>query len=156
MPSEVNSPAPRAADMRLYLRDEELDRGAALILAGERALAAAAETARKSAGLSRGELQALLSIRQFPGQDVATLRARLNMTVPTCARLLGELDQKGLVDRHKAGGDKRRRALTISAHGERVLAPVVAAMRAALRQAYRSAGPDCVSGARTLLEALAK
>ncbi|MEL6661698.1 MAG: MarR family transcriptional regulator [Pseudomonadota bacterium] len=139
--------------MRLYLRDEELDRGAGLIFIGERALAAAAEPARKAAGLSRGELQAMLAIRQFPGLDVTTLRSRLNMTVPTCARLLGELDRKGLIARHQGGEDRRRRALTLSGTGEAALAPIMDAMRGALREAYKTAGPEAVAGARALLEA---
>ncbi|MEM1151221.1 MAG: helix-turn-helix domain-containing protein, partial [Pseudomonadota bacterium] len=114
MPHEVNSPTVPAADMRLYLRDEELDRGAGLILLGERALSAAAESARKQARLSRSEMQVLLAISQFPGQDVAGLRGRLAMTVPTCARLLGELDKRGLIERQLDGSDRRRRALMLS------------------------------------------
>ncbi|MEM1105597.1 MAG: MarR family transcriptional regulator [Pseudomonadota bacterium] len=156
MPSEVNTPSDRAGDLRLYLRDQELDRGASLILSGERVLTAAAEAARQNAGLSRSQLQMLLSIRQHPGQDVSTLRQRLNLTVPTCARLLGELDREDLIARQRGGGDKRRRMLTLSPKGEAVLGPIMDQIRAALRQAYRSAGPEAVEGARTLLEALAR
>ena len=80
MTDEVNSPAsnghetPVANDPRLYLRDEELERGVGLILAGERALSAAAEDARQAAGLSRSEMQALMAIRFQPGLSVSQLR----------------------------------------------------------------------------------
>lgn len=140
--------------MRLYLRDEELDRGAGLILLGERALSAAAEAARKQSGMSRGEMQVLVAISQFPAQDVSRLRDRLAMTVPTCARLLGELDRRGLIERQPGGDDRRKRALRLSPNGEAMLEPVLASMRAALREAYKSAGPEAVAGARSLLEAM--
>ena len=142
--------------MRLYLRDEELDRGAGLMLLGERALSAAAGAARKQAGLSRSEMQVLVAISQFPAQDVSRLRDRLAMTVPTCARLLGELDKRGLIGRHPDGDDRRRRALTLSPQGEALISPVLMSMRAALREAYKSAGPEAVAGARLLLEAIVR
>ncbi|MEO0815765.1 MAG: MarR family winged helix-turn-helix transcriptional regulator [Pseudomonadota bacterium] len=156
MPHEVNTPSVPAADMRLYLRDEELDRGAGLILMGERALAAASEQARKAAGLTKGELQVLLSIMTTPGQDVSTLRARLAMTVPTCARLLGALDKRGLIARNPGGDDRRRRAIRLSEDGIAVLSPILSSMRKALREAYKTAGPGSVAGARSLLEAIAR
>ena len=160
MPHEVNSSGANSreahvsADPRLYLRDEELDRGVGLILAGERALAAAAEPARMSAGLSKSEMQALLAIRYQPGLSVGGLRERLAATVPTLARILGHLDERGLIERPRGGQDRRQRQLTLSPAGEALTAPIALAMRELLKQAYREAGPDQVAGARRLLEAL--
>ena len=163
MASEVNTErktSPQslpAADTRLYLRDEELDRGVGLILTSERALAAAAERGRKSAGLSRSELQALMAIRHMPGLDVSGLRTRLSTTVPTCARLLAGLDARGLILREAAGGgDRRRRKLTLSPEGEALVDPIAEEMRSALREAYRKVGAESVAGARALLEAFAE
>lgn len=161
MTDEVNSPAsnghetPVANDPRLYLRDEELERGVGLILAGERALSAAAEDARQAAGLSRSEMQALMAIRFQPGLSVSQLRTHLAATVPTMARIVGTLDERGLIERPRAGRDRRRRALVLSQAGSHITAPLASAMRERLKQAYRKAGPDPVSGARRLLEALA-
>ena len=147
----------QAADTRLYLRDEELDRGVGLILTSERALTAAAEHGRKAAELSRSELRALMAIRHRPGLDVTGLRARLSTTVPTCARLLAGLDARGLILRETAGGgDRRRRKLTLSPEGEALVEPIAEAMRSALREAYRKAGAESVAGARALLEAFAE
>ncbi len=162
MPNEVNSPGSNKSDTqastdpRLYLRDEELDRGVGLILAGERALAAAAETARLAADLSRSEMQALLAIRYQPGLSVGQLRERIAATVPTLARILGSLDERGLIERPRAGQDRRQRQLALSPSGDALTAPIAAAMRERLKQAYREAGPDQVAGARCLLEALQK
>ncbi len=162
MANEVNSRATGAdqgsspVDPRLYLRDEELERGVGLILAGERALGRAAEAGRETAGLGKPELQVLLAIRFLPGQDVAALRGHLGATVPTLARLLGTLDQRGLIRRDRDARDARRRNLYLSPAGEAVLRPVVEAMRETLKQAYREAGPQQVAGARAVLEALAR
>jgi len=146
----------RPVDTRLYLRDEELDRGVGLILAGERALSAAAESARRAAGLSRGEFEILMAIRHGDGLDVSALRERLGATTPTLARILAGLDRRGFITRTPDRADRRRRRLWLSPAGEQAMGPVVEAMRAALRKAYRDAGPGQVSGARALLEALTR
>ncbi|HCE22053.1 MAG TPA: hypothetical protein DF282_05990, partial [Hyphomonas sp.] len=47
----------RPFDPRLFLMDQELDRGVGLLLAGSAELMRAAEEARHKAGLSKPELQ---------------------------------------------------------------------------------------------------
>ena len=153
MPTQVNTSA--TFDPRLFLRDEELEHGVSLILAGERRLAAASESARKAARLNRTEMQALLAIRSMPGLTVTELRERLAATVPTMARILGKLDTRGLIRRKKSGKDGRQRRLELSLAGEAVTEPLAAAMREVLRTAYRHAGSEQVAGARAVLEALA-
>ena len=152
MSAQVNTSS--SFDPRLFLRDEELDRGVALILAGERALLRAAESSRKSAALNGSEMRALMAIRALPGLTVSDLRTALGATVPTMARILGKLDERGLVRRKKSGQDGRKRKLELSLAGEAVCEPIAAAMRDALRIAYRNAGSDKVAGARAVLEAL--
>ena len=152
MSAQVNTSS--TFDPRLFLRDEELDRGVALILAGERALSQAAESSRKSAAVNSTEMRALMAIRAAPGLTVSELRRTLGATVPTTARILGKLDERGLVRRKKSGQDGRKRKLELSLAGEEVCEPIAIAMRDALRIAYRSAGSDQVAGARTVLEAL--
>ena len=152
MSAQVNTSS--SFDPRLFLRDEELDRGVALMLAGERALTQAAESSRKSAALNNTEMRALMAIRAAPGLTVSELRTKLGATVPTLARILGKLDERGLVRRKKSGRDGRKRKLELSLAGEAVCEPIAIAMRDALRIAYRSAGSDQVAGARAVLEAL--
>lgn len=152
MSSQVNTS--NSFDPRLFLRDEELDRGVALILASERALTAAAEQARTTAALSKTELQALMTIRANPGLTVKDLRKRLRATTPTLARILGKLDARGLVRKKKSGQDGRMRKLELSLAGTALADPIATAMRNLLREAYRSAGAEHVGGARAVLEAL--
>lgn len=160
MAREVNSPrsAPAApagpGDTRLFLRDEELDRGIGLLLAGERVLASAVEEARLASGLSRTELQALLLLRYHPGMDVKQLQTRLVTSVPTCARILASLDARDLILRDTPRDDRRRRALSLSETGLTLTQPIASALRETLRGAYRQAGAERVLGARAVLEAL--
>ncbi len=67
----------RPFDPRLFLMDQELDRGVGLLLAGASELTRAAENARRKAGLSKPEMQILMTIRYAPGQTVSELRDSL-------------------------------------------------------------------------------
>ena len=146
----------RPFDPRLFLVDQELDRGIGLLLAGGAELTRAAEQARHKAGLSKPEMQILMAIRYQPGQTVSDLREALNMTVPTFARILGQLDARDLILREKEVSDARRRALFLSEAGTRLTTDIAVTLRDRLRQAYKQAGPDAVEGVRRVLEALVK
>jgi DNA-binding MarR family transcriptional regulator len=145
---------PPLTDSRLYLRDDELDQSVGLILMAQRQLQVAAEEARKAAGLSQSELDVLLGIRNFPGRTVNELRAQLFMTVPTFARLLGQLEGRALVRKKKSREDGRSRQLYLSEAGLSLIEPVVEALRGRLKTAYRIAGAENVAGARATLDAL--
>ncbi len=153
---QVNRPSPpkRPSDDRLFLRDAELDRGVVSILLGERALNVAVSAALSASGLNTAEMRALMVIRATPDLNVSELRGRLGATTPTLARTLGELDRKGLIDRTKSEADGRRRRLRLTAAGETVAVPLVEALRGALREAYREAGAEDVSGFRRVLDTL--
>ncbi len=147
----------RPFDARLFLMDQELDRGVGLLLAGSAELMRAAEEARGKAGLSKPEMQILMSVRYRPGQTVGELRDALGMTVPTFARIIGDLDQRGLIERERDnGGDKRRRTLTLSETGTTLTTQIAITLRERLRLAYRAAGPDAVEGFRIVMDALVR
>ena len=139
---------------RLYLRDEELDAGAAIIIAAEKRLARAMQDVLKDAPINQGELDVLMGIRAMPGLTVRQMRERLAMTVPTFARILGQLDQKGLIEKTPSDKDLRARVLQLSTKGEKRLAPFAACLRDVLRTAYRDAGAEHVAGARAVLGAV--
>ena len=142
-------------DPRLFLRDEELDYGIALLLAGERALMKAAGKIASDFDLPQLAARMLITIRFQPGQTVSELRDQLHATTPTVARILGDLDQRGLIERRRnEQGDRRTRQLFLSHEGKRVTDPATLAMRDNLRTAYRAAGSGAVGGVRAVLEAL--
>lgn len=144
----------RPFDPRLFLTDQELDRGAGLLVSGADELLRAGETARKAAGLSKSEMQILMAVRYQPGLTVSQLRQQLGMTVPTFARMIGQLDTRGLIERQREGSDGRRRKLTLSTEGTALTDAIAADLRERLRLAFRACGPEAVAGARALLEVL--
>jgi len=151
----VSSRSERTTDNRLFLRDEELAEGVRLILAASAELDRLLEAPLAAEDLSRSQADVLLAIAGSPGIDVAGLRARLAMTVPTLARLLGQLDRRGLVDRSRsATQDARRRALHLTDQGAATVDRLSAPLRQRLKAAYRAAGAEDVAGLRTVLGAL--
>ncbi len=158
MASEVNQKPGETGrvDPRLFLREDELDNGIALLLASERTINEVLRGAQESAGLNASSLKLLITIRFSPGLTVSELRDLTGSTTPTLARLLGELDKLDLIVKTQGGRDARRRRLTVSQAGEALLHPIVEKLRAALREAYRVAGANAVAGTRAVLEALTR
>lgn len=156
MASEVNQKTGETArvDPRLFLREEELDNGIALLLASERIIAEITRKAKRQTGLNASSMRLLMTIRFEPGLTVSELRNLTGATTPTIARLLGELDKQNLIVKTQGGRDARRRRLTISPEGELLMRPLVEQLRTALREAYRDAGATAVAGTRAVLEAL--
>ena len=152
--NQIRANAP-GFDPRLFLRDEELDYGIALLLAGERALMKAAGEIARDFSLPALAARVLITVRFQPGQSVNVLRDQLDATTPTFARIIADLEKRGLIERRQSPhGDRRTRQLYLSHEGKRLTDPATIAMRDRLRLAYRAAGSGAVAGARSVLEAL--
>ena len=82
MASEVNQKPGETGriDPRLFLREEELDNGIALLLLSERVLAAALRRNQESTGLNMPALRLLVTIRFKPGLTVSELRDETGST----------------------------------------------------------------------------
>lgn len=158
MASEVNQKPGETGrvDPRLFLREEELDNGIALLLASERAIAEALRRTQEETGLNMPGLKLLMTIRFRPNLTVSELRDETGATTPTLARILGELDKRDLIEKKQGGRDARRRRLSLSPDGEKLLLPVVNTLRTSLREAYREAGASAVAGSRAVLEAFTR
>lgn len=124
------------------------------MLAGERVLMRQANHLSDMAKIPPLAARTLIAIRFAPGPSVSALRDQLDATVPTFARILGELDRKGLIERRPSRIDARQRTLYLTTEGKRMTDPSAIAMRNTLREAYRRAGASAVAGARAVLEAL--
>lgn len=142
-------------DGRLFLTDENLDRGALLLMSASRRLETRLRKVAEAEGISSPQLSVLLEIKSTPGLNVADLRNRLGGTTPTIARLLGELDKKGLITRPRNVSDGRQRALGLSDTGDHIIERALASLRRDLTQVYRNAGEPSVSGALELLGSIA-
>ena len=152
--NQIRANAP-GFDPRLFLKDEELDYGIALLLAGERALMKAAGDIARSFDLPMLAARTLITIRFQPGQSVNRLRDQLDATTQTYARIIADLEKQGLIERRQSDeGDRRMRQLYLSHEGKQMTDPATIVMRNRLRHAYRTAGSGAVGGARAVLEAL--
>lgn len=157
MPVNRPLPAPGApatasgGDGRLYLRDQDLNEGAALIRAAARRLAQLAETAGAAASISAPEMDVLQEVFDLGPMDVGDLRARLNAPKQSLARNLNQLEARGFVTRETDPADRRRRLVTLTPTGMTFARDTTECRRAALRQAFLTAGPDAVTGARRVL-----
>lgn len=152
------SPPAAGADGRLYLRDQDLNDGAAIIRAAARQLAYLVETAAQAAGqptgLSAPELDILQEVFDRGPMDVGVLRSRLAAPKQSLARNLNDLEARNLVSRETDPRDRRRRLVTLTSTGSSFTREITEHRRAALRQAFLSAGPDAVTGTRRVLSEL--
>ena len=143
-------------DGRLDLRDQDLNEGAALIRAAARRLAQLAETAGAAASISAPEMDVLQEVFDLGPMDVGDLRARLAAPKQSLARNLNQLEARGFVTRETDPADRRRRLVTLTPAGLTFARDATERRRAALRQAFLSAGPDAVTGARRVLSDVAR
>jgi DNA-binding MarR family transcriptional regulator len=146
--------AAASADGRLYLRDQDLNEGAALIRAAARRLASAVEAAGAAANLSPPEMEILQEIFDRGPMDVGDLRARLAAPKQSLARNLNQLETRALVKRETDPRDRRRRLVSLTTEGLSFASEATERRRTALRQAFAASGPDAVGGARRVLSEL--
>jgi DNA-binding MarR family transcriptional regulator len=145
---------PAGADGRLYLRDQDLNEGAAVIRAAARKLAELVESAGVQAGLSAPELEILQEIFDRGPMDVGDLRTRLVAPKQSLARNLNQLEARNMLKRETDPGDRRRRLVTLTTEGMAFSSQATERRRAALRQAFLSSGPEAVAGVRRVLSEL--
>jgi DNA-binding MarR family transcriptional regulator len=149
-------PPQAGADGRLYLRDQDLNEGAAAIRAAARRLAELVASATAASGLSGPELEILEEVFDRGPMDVGDLRARLASPKQSLARNLNHLEERGLLARAADQRDRRRRLVTLTTAGAELSRQATERRRAALRQAFLAAGPDAVTGARRVLSDLVR
>jgi DNA-binding MarR family transcriptional regulator len=156
MPVNQPRPGPDAApEGRLYLKEDELDRAVDLVFASTRRFWRAAEPALSAHGLGPAHYRALAAIRREENAPVSELQARLEVRKQSLARVLGELEQAGLIARAPGAEDRRQRLLRLTPAGREAEREASAALRDRLAQVFRAAGADAVAGARAVLAALA-
>lgn len=159
MATPVNRPQPSqspsaSADGRLYLRDQDLNEGAALIRAASRRLSQLAEAVGAASNISAPEMDILQEVFDIGPMDVGDLRARLAAPKQSLARNLNQLEARKFIQRDTDPRDRRRRLVTLTPEGHTFTREATERRRTALRQAFLSAGPDAVSGARRMLSDL--
>ena len=88
------------------------------------------------------------------GTTVNNLLSILGVTKQSLNRVLRRLIADGLVESHQGKEDRRERHLVLSEKGRALEAELSNAQRERMREAFRTAGPEAVSGFRAVLEAM--
>jgi DNA-binding MarR family transcriptional regulator len=147
-------PAPIVGSgQRLYLREDELDAGVALILEAGHALKARTLASREKHNLNWTEARALTSLLHVP-QGVLALSASLDITKQAAIKTTQALEVRSLIMRAEDPRDGRRKTLKLTPVGDEMARDLSAAMRTLLASAYRQAGNDAVAGCDTVLTAI--
>jgi DNA-binding MarR family transcriptional regulator len=144
---------PSLSGQRLYLREEELDAGLALIFAANNAIKTATVLVCETNNLNWTQARTLATLLRIP-LGVKDLSDSLGVTKQAAIKTAEDLEGRGLITRSLDSKDGRRRMLNLTTTGETMARHVANAMRATLGHAYRAAGGDAVAGCDAVLSAL--
>lgn len=139
----------------LYLREEELRRGAELIIRAYHALADAGDVALADQGLGRPHHRVLLLIVRQPGLRVSDMLHQLRVRKQSLQPVLDLLRARNLIEIRAASTDRRRRCLYPTDAGIALESSLFRAIRERMANAYRAAGPQAVAGFWEVLQTLA-
>lgn len=142
----------KSSDSLLYLTDEQLRQGIEAMFFAYRGFTADPDRILDEQGYGRAHHRALHFIKRAPGTTVNNLLAILGVTKQSLNRVLRTLQEDALVVSEVGQRDKRERHLSLTPKGMELERQLSEAQGARMRAAYRAAGPDAVSGFRTVLE----
>jgi len=138
----------------LFLREDELKRGAELILRADRVLADATDAALTDHDLGHADYRALFLIGRHPGLSISELQHLLRIKKQSLSRVLEHLTAAGLIEQSPDRRDRRRRALHLTERGASLERTLFRAVRERMAGAYRKAGAESVGGFWEVLTAL--
>lgn len=138
----------------LFLTDEHLRKGIEAMFFAYRGFTADPDRILSNYSYGRAHHRAIHFIHRSPGTTVNNLLLILGVTKQSLNRVLRTLIEEGLVESRVGIKDKRERHLFLTESGEELEAELSDAQRARMRSAFRSAGPEAVSGFRQVLEAM--
>lgn len=138
----------------LFLTDEQLRKGIEAMFFAYRGFTADPDRILSGLDYGRAHHRAIHFIHRTPGLTVSALLGVLGVTKQSLNRVLRTLIEDGLVENRVGRRDKRERHLYLTDKGANLERQLSDAQRARMRAAYRIAGPQAVSGFRTVLEAM--
>ncbi len=138
----------------LFLTDEQLKKGIEAMFFAYRGFTADPDRILENYAYGRAHHRALHFINRSPGTTVNNLLSILGVTKQSLNRVLRTLIEDGLVESRVGRRDKRERNLHLTAKGADLEKDLSEAQRNRMRTAFRTAGPEAVSGFRQVLEAM--
>lgn len=146
--------APSSGEALLFLTDEQLRQGIEAMFFAYRGFTADPDRILADMAYGRAHHRAIHFIGRAPNTTVNNLLNILGVTKQSLNRVLRTLIADGLVESKVGRMDKRERHLNLTQAGRTLEQTLSDAQRARMRAAFREAGPDAVSGFRTVLEAM--
>lgn len=146
--------ASRGGENLLFLTDEQLRKGIEAMFFAYRGFTADPDRILAKMAYGRAHHRAIHFINRTPGTTVNNLLSILGVTKQSLNRVLRTLIEDGLVESKVGTRDRRERHLFLTDEGRMLEQKLSDAQRARMRSAFRTAGPDAVTGFRTVLEAM--
>jgi DNA-binding MarR family transcriptional regulator len=146
--------ASRGGENLLFLTDEQLRKGIEAMFFAYRGFTADPDRILAKMAYGRAHHRAIHFINRTPGTTVNNLLSILGVTKQSLNRVLRTLIEDGLVESKVGIRDRRERHLFLTEEGQTLEQKLSDAQRARMRSAFRAAGPDAVTGFRTVLEAM--
>ena len=144
----------KSGESLLFLTDEQLRQGIEAMFFAYRGFTADPDRILMSKAYGRAHHRAIHFIARSLGTTVNNLLRILGVTKQSLNRVLRTLVEDELVESHVGQTDKRERNLYLTDKGITLERELSDAQRARMRAAYRAAGPEAVSGFRSVLEAM--
>ena len=141
-------------DALLFLTDDELRNGIEAMYFAYRGFTSDPDRILEEQGYGRAHHRAIHFINRSPGLIVNELIGILGVSKQSLNRVLRRLIFKGHVSSMAGADDRRTKRLYLTDAGKTLESQLSQAQRNRVREAYRSAGPDAVSGFCTVLEQL--
>jgi len=138
----------------LFLREDEIRRGAELLYFGYTRLTKSIDDGLAQQGLGRAHHRALYFIARKPDLTVGELLKFLAITKQSLGRVLNDLTQRDLIITRAGSKDRRQKLLRLTQSGVDFEAQLFDALRQGISRAYTKAGQDSVSGFWRVLEGL--
>ena len=143
-----------SSESLLFLTDEQLKQGIEAMFFAYRGFTADPDRILAGMAYGRAHHRAIHFIARAPGTTVNNLLEILGVTKQSLNRVLRTLVEDGLVQSEVGKTDRRERNLYLTEAGSTLERRLSDAQRARMRTAFRNAGPEAVSGFRTVLEAM--
>ena len=144
----------RGGENLLFLTDDQLRKGIEAMFFAYRGFTADPDRILATMAYGRAHHRAIHFINRTPGTTVNNLLAILGVTKQSLNRVLRTLIEDGLVESKVGTRDRRERHLFLTPDGQSLEQRLSDAQRSRMRAAFRRAGPEAVSGFRTVLESM--
>ena len=152
--SNMNKSNNISGESLLYLTDNQLRQGIEAMFFAYRGFTADPDRILEEYGYGRAHHRALHFINGAPGTTVTNLLSILGVTKQSLNRVLRTLVNDTLVEVKVGTRDKRERHLYLTDQGRELQERLSSAQSNRMRKAFKNAGPNAVSGFKTVLEAM--